>query len=263
MPAQSLRAITRPNSDNVLGSEPVTGRSVNPPSSPTRARRYFDLRCDDRGALVNALSRGLTLGRTLTPGERLSLAVALTLPTHLLTIDSTYATPTELHAAWRRLVKRVNRQNGNRDWIYFATVSRSSCGGGGYHVHALLWNFIYLPRLLGHTRKVGLGKPQIEQLDTATRRICRMLDPPCTARHLRLVDAVKAAAYVIGQHEPVFGSTQHLRHVCRLRWNRRYIYPQRRTLERNLPELLAALERARDPTAADDRMLFPGPKFSM
>lgn len=187
--------------------------------------------------------------RPLCVPERLLLTVYGTAPTHLLTIDSSVECREVFMAKWRRLVKRLARQKqrSRRPLVYFGTVAKSTSSGGGYHLHALLWEYLHLPVLLGHTRDVGLGRPDIRQI---------------TSPHINAMEVFHATAYVLAQHEPVFGTDHHRRHQPLPTYARRYLAPQRRTLSRYHPDLLSALDRAQDRTISDDALVRAIPRFS-
>ena len=189
------------------------------------------------------------LTRPLRAQERLLLAVYPTAPTHLLTIDSVEQNRAEFVDRWRRLVKRINRskQRSRKPLIYVGSVAKSSSGGGGYHLHALLWKYLHLPVLIGDTRDVGLGKPDIQQI---------------VSPHRNAFDVFSATAYVLAQHQPVFGTDHHLRHEPLPPYARRYLIPQRRTLKDHHSDLLSAMDRAFDRPVTDDALVRAVPRFS-
>ena len=56
-----------------------------------------------------ALARGYPLGRSMTPHERLVVAVIAAEPTHTLTLHSESASRSDMTHLFRLLVKRINR----------------------------------------------------------------------------------------------------------------------------------------------------------
>jgi hypothetical protein len=201
-------------------------------------------------AATHAILSRRSFSRRLTSQERVAVAVAGTAPTHLLTIDSAVTDRAQFAAGWRRVVKRLARlrQRSRRPLIHVATIARSGSGGGGYHLHALLWNeYLHHPVLGKHCREAGLGGPNIQQLPAAGANFFEVL---------------RATTYVLGQHEALFGSDHHRRHRALPPCARSYLAPQSGTLAAFHPELLAALGRATDRSVTDDELVAAVPLFS-
>jgi hypothetical protein len=196
---------------------------------------------------ASALTLGYPLGRSLTASERLVVAVVQAEPTHFLTIHSTKSRE-EVQRGFRCIRLRLQRSRGKNaaPMIYVATFPRSQ-NGPGHHVHALLWSYVHLPTLHGYCRDLALGPPQIDRISASG---------PGDARYWRPI------GYVLGQHEPVFGSTEHERHEPLGHSKRRLSYPQRATLAKYCPKLLSALEMANDPTVSDQELCAGLPRFS-
>lgn len=199
-----------------------------------------------------ALARGLPLGRAMTSTERHVVAVISAHPTHTLTLHSKDASHPEMAALFRLLVKRLNRHRAKRrpldpiPLIYVATVPQTR-GAAGYHVHAVLWEYIHAPTLIGHCKDLGLGKPKLRKL------------PESPVGDL---DYWQQVTYVLAQQEPAFGSDEDQRHENRPRSARRLLYPQKPTLQRHCPQLLSGLEAANDKAVPDETLLARLPTFS-
>ncbi len=197
---------------------------------------------------LDALSEGRPLERLMTSEERLLVSITATAPpTHSLTLHSAAMSREEIRRAWPCFRKRIERELGVR-LIYVATVARSREGGGGFHVHALLWNgYIHWTGLHRHGLEAGFGRPHIEQIPT---------DPG------RRADQARMVGYSLSQHQPVFGSSTHERHDPREPGQRPFMMPQRATLHAHAPRLLSALDTARDPMIADLDLGLMLPRFS-
>jgi hypothetical protein len=154
--------------------------------------------------------------------------------------------------AFRLLVKRMDRSlakrrpTNPRPLIYVANVAQSK-GGRAFHVHVLLWEYIHSPVLIGHCKALGLGQPKLRQLPS---------DPTGDANYWQQV------VYIVGQQEPVFGSDEFKRHEERPKFARRLLYPAPSTLKQHAPDLLSALQAAKDPSVPDEELLLRLPKFS-
>ena len=198
-----------------------------------------------------ALARGLPLGRRMTPHERLVVAVIAAEPTHTLTIHSESASRSEMARLFRRLVKRINRGLIKRSpqrpvrLIYVATAWCAQ-GSPRYHVHALLWNYLHAPVVIGHCKALGLGMPKLQPLQADGTD----------------VNYWTQVAYILTQHEPAFGTRHHRRHEPLSANGREFMYPQNATLRAHCPQLLSALQLAKDPTVCDETLYARLPKFS-
>jgi hypothetical protein len=199
-----------------------------------------------------ATARGLPLGVPMTKVERRIIAVIAAQPTHTLTVDSQLASHPEMAAAFRLLVKRLNRGLAKRSpmnpksLIYVASLA-SARNSGRFHVHALLWSYIHAPVLHGHCGDLGLGKPKLRRLPG---------EPTGDANYWQQV------VYVMGQNEPAFGFRKYRSNEPPPLGARRLLTPRRATLDRHCPQLLSALDIANDPTVPDETLLSRLPKFS-
>jgi hypothetical protein len=110
-------------------------------------------------------------------------------------------------------------------------------GDGGWHAHMLVWEEPYITGLIRHAVKAGLGRIDVKPI------------------HADPMAALAEAVYVLGQTESVFGTDIHERHRERPVGARRFSHSQASTLKKHHPELLHALELAKDP-ALTDQMLF-------
>ena len=143
-----------------------------------------------------------------------------------------------------RALKNRRRRDGRGTWIYVGYRVASSSGAAGYHLHLLLWESVHIISLNTDLAELGLGKAHIEKLEPLAG-----VDP--------FVNAMGAVAYVLGQEEPVFGTAKHRQNLPRPKSKRALLKPQDRTLQARKPELLLALNRAKDPTVPDDALLQP------
>jgi hypothetical protein len=185
---------------------------------------------------ATALTRGYPLSRQMTRCERRLVAVVIAKPTNTLTIHSKDKSREEMARDFRCIVKRYERARG-RPLIYVATVARAE-SGNGYHAHALLWQYVHAPCLAGWCKDLGLGWPKLERLAWEI-----LGDPNDWAQ----------VAYVLTQHDEAFGYTQRDRHEPIPKYARRLLYPQKRTLAKHCPDLLSALEMAKDPAVSTKR----------
>lgn len=192
-----------------------------------------------------ALARGYPLGRPMTLRERLVVAVVSAEPTHMLTIDSKDRSRGPMARDFRKLVKRINRAR-SKPFIYVATLARSETGSG-YHIHALLWEYLHVPWLGGHCKDLGLGWPHIDQIPEPGPGDPNTWGP---------------VAYVLTQHGGAFGADQSRRHEPVPKGGRKLLYPQKKTLAGYSPELLSALEMAKDSCVPDETLCSRLPRFS-
>ena len=199
-------------------------------------RKLVDSHSYALAVLLPRVQAGLDLDRRLTRTERLAIGVAACRPTHVLTIHSKLERP-EFMREFAKFKKRYRRDR-YRPLIYIGKVAAGK-GGGGYHVHLLLWQSLNYNALHGYVRGLTFGPPQVEQITLSE-------DPANLP--LRVV------AYVLGQEEPVFRSEEHARHRAHPKSAWRHIRPQRPTLERYQPKLLAALDIAESPAVPDGEL---------
>lgn len=199
-----------------------------------------------------ALARGRKFGRPMTGAERMLVATISARPNHTLTLDSNLGSRAEVVKAFRNFVKRIDRALARRRprdperLVYMATIATAR-GSNRFHVHALLWQRLHAPVVHGHARDVGFGGVMLRRLPEDLRGD---------------VHYWNQAAYVLGQQEPVFGTKHHERHEDRPVWGRRVLHPQASTLARHCPNLLSALQAAKDPALPDDALLTRLPKFT-
>lgn len=233
----------------------MTRKQESPQISSREFRTPARNNVADTWTLVAAADRGYELSRKMRRPERIALAVAGCAPSHLITFDSTYDDRDDFMEAWRRLVRRIERwQKG--PWIYVATVARSD-GQAGYHAHVLAWSYLRIEVLGRHARESGLGpQPDIQMIAQPVSdeaQITELLD---------FQNALDTTVYVLGQHDPIFGSTDHVRHQQLPAGSRRWLLPHRSTLKARHPELLDALDVAQDRSASDDDLVSSLPVFS-
>jgi hypothetical protein len=196
-------------------------------------------------AAFDALLLG-THGR-LTEAERRTVAIVAAEPFALLTLDSASMTRDVAVSAFRRLVQRLNYWlHLGHPLVYYAVPACSSAGLG-WHIHAIVWDFLLKAVLNDHAHEVGFGLPYIKRIDRPEEK---------------LRGTLAAVSYVTGQAEPVFGLRVHERHVPRPAAKRGYLLPQGRTIEQSRPELLSMLDRAKDKAVTDDALLRSLPLFS-
>ena len=215
-------------------------------SSPRQYRRLRDYGHARFLATTYKLKQGGSIGRPFTLAERFFFALAVAPPSHLLTLNSAEDGP-KVGEVWPLFKKRMNRAlTGKRPFIYFGTRANGH-GGGGEHLHVLLWDFFPANSVHRQTRELGLGNPDIQKITHFHQ------DPIRTALPIR---------YVLAQHTPIFGTDIHLRHQPRNIAQRRWFYPQRATLAKHEPELLSALDRAKSPSASDFELVRAASSFT-
>jgi len=197
------------------------------------------------GTASGALTRGYSLERPMTARERKVVAVLSANPTNTLTIHSEDKSRREMTRSFQCIRKRFYRAR-KRPLIYVATVARAN-GGAGYHIHALLWSYVHAPMLGGWCKELGLGWPMLRQLDCAF---------PGDLNYWA------QGAYVLTQHDVAFGYRQDDRHERVPKFEHDLLHPQNRTLATHSPELLSALDMAKDPAVPDDALCSRLPRFS-
>jgi hypothetical protein len=191
-----------------------------------------------------ALHRGRPLKRRMTEMERVALAVASAQPTRTATLTTPVASQKELATTWRLFVRRIERRKArpNLPLIYFGSFAEGQ-GGGGCHLHLVLWERPYAPTYHGQTKALGLGTPHVDRIASTPHNVLRVV------------------SYVLSQQEPIFGTTNHLRHRPREKSRRRFVSPQRKTLEAHCPNLFVALNLAKSRSVSDEKLFAELPKF--
>lgn len=179
---------------------------------------------------LGALEHGLPLP-PLTEMESLTLAVAEAEPTHTLTLTSADMDQPEMARAFRRLVRRIQRNsNGSKPLIYVGVYAQSK-DSRGCHLHLLLWGFAPQAVWRKHAEAVGLYANRPKWIDPSQPH-----------------NVERAVGYALSQNEPVFGSKKHRENQPKRKGQRRYVTPQKRTLAAHNPKLLSALNQAQSPS---------------
>ena len=179
---------------------------------------------------AHAITSGQSFGRRLTQQERRTLAIAATSPKKHLTVHSKDLSRTEMAAKWELFVKRINSDKTGPGPLIYVTTLACSAGASRYHLHALLWDqYLHYPIFHKAARELGLGKPKFTPIPTQ-RGSCETV--------------LRMTAYVLGQHEQVFGNAPHKRHDPLPKHGRRLLKPQGATLQRWQPEVFEALRDA-------------------
>jgi hypothetical protein len=179
------------------------------------------------GAMAR-LRAGRALAHHLTDVERLTLAVASSRPSQHLVVTSQLDRE-DFTRQLRSLFKRITRHSGP---FAYVAVTADGHGDGGYHAHILLWKYQHLPPLIGFAKDLGLGGVKIKAVSQNRQ------------------SALTVTSYVFGQGSKVFLNDSDM-NVTREKGKRRYLTPQRGTLEKLHPELLAALDLANDQSLSD------------
>lgn len=208
-----------------------------PPGGPERSS----------STAADALLSGQPFGRLLSYRERLCLGVVATGPTHHLTLDSEDLTRSGMSEAWVKFLKRLNRKKSNPRPLMYLAHPAVKTGARGYHLHVLLWEFLYLPMVIKAASATGFGGPHITQIPD-------FKDDLRTSLHM--------VAYVLGQEDEVFGVGNDGRHRPRPPHKRNYLYPSRRTLAVHSPTLLSAIQQAGDRSLSDGALCEALPMFS-
>lgn len=177
--------------------------------------------------------------------ERVALAVTSARPTHTATLTTPGASQKELASTWRLLVRRIERRKARSDLplIYVGSFAQGN-GDGGYHLHLVLWERPYAPTWQRQMKDLGIGAPHVDRITPSTPH-----------------NVLNTVSYVLSQQEPIFGTTNHLRHQPREKYKRRWIAPQMKTLERYCPDLFVALNLAQSQSVSDERLFAELPKF--
>lgn len=181
----------------------------------------------------------------MTEMERVALAVTSARPTYTVTLTTSGASQKELASAWRLFVRRVERRKARPDLplIYVGSFAEGH-GDGGCHLHLVLWERPYVLTYHGQTRELGLGTPYVAQIAPSTPH-----------------NTLSVVSYALSQHEPIFGTTNHLRHRPHEKHKRRWITPQAKTLERHCPDIFVALNLAKSQSVSDEKLFAELPKF--
>lgn len=177
--------------------------------------------------------------------ERIALAVTSTRPTHFLTLQTVGANQKELAKTFPLMKKRIGRRKSRPDLpvIYFSVFAQG-LGAAGCHLHLLLWDYPPMPMYHGQAKALGLGNVHVERITPSTPE-----------------NVLRVVSYALGQQEPVFGTTPHRHHQPRAKHQRRWGCQQRKTLEEHKPELLSALDLAKDKSVSDQSLVAELPTF--
>lgn len=177
--------------------------------------------------------------------ERVALAVTSARPTHTATLTTPGASQKELASTWRLLVRRIERRKARPDLplIYVGSFAEGQ-GEGGCHLHLVLWERPYVLTYHRQTKALGLGTPHVAQITPSTTH-----------------NTLSVVSYALSQQEPIFGTTNHLRHRPHEKYKRRWIAPQAKTLERHCPDLFVALDLAKSQAVSDEKLFTELPKF--
>ncbi len=143
-----------------------------------------------------------------------------------------------------RAFKSRRRRDGRGSWIYVGNCVMSTTGDAGYHMHLLLWESMHVNSLNDDLAGLGAGKAYITKIEPSAG-----IGP--------LANVLDVTAYVLGQEESVFGRDNYLENIPRPPSKRALLMPQRKTLQERKPELLLALDRAKDPAVPDDAVYRP------
>lgn len=197
------------------------------------------------GIALLALQHEEPLGRPMTLLERIALAVTSTRPTHFLTLQTASASQKELAKSFRLLVRRITRRKSRPEvpLVYFGSFAQGY-GAAGCHLHILLWDFPYMPMYHGQVKALGLGNAHVKQITPSNPE-----------------NVLRVVSYTLGQQEPVFGTSRSRDHRPRAKYQRRFIHPQRKTLAEHKPELLTALDLAKDKAVSDQSLVAELPTF--
>lgn len=210
-----------------------------------RIRRGGDPKIGLSLKVLDALRAGEPLHPPMAPQERIALAVTSTHPTYHLNITSPSGTTQEECAhRFRLLIPRIER-NANRrkgPLIYVGSFAKGH-GGGGYHVHLLLWEEPYMLVYRKQSLAVGLGRAMSTPIEAVPETV------------------LQRTSYVLGQQVSVFGTRVHQRHLRRGKGKRSYISPQMKTLATHHPELFYALTLAKDQSVTDETLIQEFPIF--
>jgi hypothetical protein len=185
------------------------------------------------------LRHGYPSSRNLTQRERLTLTLVETQPRLLVTIDSAGMSEAEAKAAWPRLKKRMWRRRPDALRVYVGCAAQAR-DAEGHHLHLLLWTPVNFRQLLWNAQRVGFGG---------------LSAPRIPAPNVDPLGALQMVRYALGQHQPVFGSRHHYRHIPAGEHKRGLLKPHRATLETHAPEVLSALDTAQSRTVTDTELV--------
>jgi hypothetical protein len=226
------------NDHSTVASTPARRRTMR-----KGVRTLRDVMAEDVSVPLRVLQLGRDLGRPLTALERLSLAVASVQPTDTLTLGTGNMSQPELATAFDVLREQVERRKHRKGpLIYFASYAWGM-GGGGYHMHLILWEEPY--RKMYNSLGSRLGITHVRW-----NRITR--DP---------VNTLRAVRYALAQHESVFGSRKHEENQPREKHKRSYISNQATTLAGYQPELFRVTQMAKDQSLSDVALVSSLPSF--
>lgn len=197
---------------------------------------------------LSALRQGIPPSRRLTRLEREFVAIRFHSPPPLsIVFSSSNHTLDGTRRAWANLRKRLERyrtkrgRHGEAPLIYIATAAVTLQANGGHHMHVLVWNeHVELKVLRPRAIECGFGPPRIS-------KIVADVTNPCAAD--------TQIAYVLEQHRPIFGSTNHLANAPLAPGQQMLWTPSRKTLKLYKPELLSALDMAKDQSITDNKLV--------
>ena len=176
------------------GGPPTSATLLRPPKRSPASRRVATPANTPEGApnfAAYALRRGIDFKRPLTYHERLTLAIAVSGPTHHVTFSTKSGDYESVTTGFRRFVRRIERRKHSKGPLLYAGTVAQGLGRGGCHLHLLLWEFPPFFMYRAQSQAVGLGTPWIEPIQ------------------IDLTHRVWVASYVLGQHESVFGVKGH------------------------------------------------------
>ncbi len=180
-----------------------------------------------------------SLQRPLSQAERICIAVAHAEPTHSITLtskDLDHEGAAKAFAVWLKQINR--RRSRSYPFIYFGTIARSKEGEGGAHIHLLAWEFL--------REDVGQGQSRVSDEATFATWPIQAL---CGS------SALSRSPMPVGQHESVFGSTNHRSNEPLPKNKRAHLVPQASTIAQVQPQLLSGLELAKDRSVSDIELL--------
>ncbi len=236
------------------GSQGLSMASSNPQLQPTTMRHN---NLNNSWTALSALEGGLPLSRKMTDPERVFVAVALhAAPKLHVTLTSAALDLAGVRAAWPNLRKRLERyriERGRKDeapLIYIGAAAKATGTRGGYHLHLLVWQD-YFPRKVLKPRavEVGFDGCDIKRISPLSSRGLDASGP----KHA--IEGYTQIAYALSQHQPIFGSRQHLKNEPLVPGQQWILKPSRATLERVKPELLSALDMAKSRSIRDEELV--------
>lgn len=198
-------------------------------------------------ALIRSFALGRTPTRPLTATERLVLTLSAAEPQRHLIIPAPYHDRAGATSGWSSLKKRLGRSRSQPRIAYVGTLTKA-LGAAGWHFHFLLWgDHVYWEPLTGHCRTVGLGYPRISSIKATPQ------------------DQLMCTSYVLGQNVRVFDDRhagQDLRSEVASRGSWSLLRQHESTLASIAPEVLSALQNARDQSWSDIELCRASPLFT-